>query len=85
MTPLLRSIDDACGDLGVKRTTLYKLIKERRLDARKQGSHRTYITTKSIQCYIAALPGIGGGNAPYGQSEPVEKPRVAAEAPSAQR
>jgi hypothetical protein len=84
MTPLLRSTDATCDDLGIKRTTLYKLIKQRKLDARKQG-HRTYVTTASIQRYVGSLLGVGEGNTNDDPSEPVGKPRVTAEAPSATR
>jgi hypothetical protein len=84
MTPLLRSTDATCDDLGIKRTTLYKLIKEQKLDARKQG-HRTYITTASIKRYIASLPGISGGNTDTAPYEPFGKLRVPAEGNSATR
>lgn len=57
-TPLLRSVDDACYDLAIGRTQIYKLIKEQKLDAKKQGS-RTYITTASIAKYVASLPALG--------------------------
>jgi hypothetical protein len=83
-TPLLRSTDATCDDLGIKRTTLYKLIKAEKLDAKKQG-HRTYITTASIQRYIASLPGISDGNAGTVPYEPFGKPRVPAEENSATR
>lgn len=83
--PLLRTIDAACSDLSVGRTKLYQLIAERRLDAVKQGRHRTYITASSIARYVSSLPGISDGNADAPAVEPFGKRRVSAEAPSAQR
>jgi excisionase family DNA binding protein len=58
-TRLLYSPAEAEQLLGVSHATLYRLIKSRRLDARKVGSS-TRITAQSIHNLIARLPQLGG-------------------------
>ncbi|GEP59642.1 helix-turn-helix domain-containing protein [Reyranella soli] len=48
-------IKEASKNIGVGHTKMYELIREGKLDARKQGS-RTVITVESIGLHIASLP-----------------------------
>jgi excisionase family DNA binding protein len=43
---------------GIQRTTVFKLIKDGKLEARKAGG-RTLITTASLERWFAALPKSG--------------------------
>jgi excisionase family DNA binding protein len=52
---LAYTVDEACRQLGCKRTTLYLAISNRELDARKIGS-RTIITSSSLERYFATRP-----------------------------
>jgi excisionase family DNA binding protein len=55
--PIGYSIREAVGATGgaVPRTTIYKLIKEGRLDARKSG-RRTIVLADSLRKYVENLP-----------------------------
>lgn len=53
------SINDAARALGLGRTSIYSLINERKLEARKLG-RRTLVTTKSIRALIDGAAVIGG-------------------------
>lgn len=53
---------EAFARVGVKHTKGYELIKQHKLDARKQGS-RTVVTTDSIEKLIASLPKVALGGA----------------------
>src|SRR5262245_50714333 len=67
---LAYTVDEACRQLGCKRTTLYLAISNRELDARKLGS-RTIILGASLERYVNSRPpaniklksGNGRGNA----------------------
>ena len=50
-----RSVDETAKFLSVGRTTIYKLIGQRQLDAVSLGG-RTIVTNASVQRLIAALP-----------------------------
>jgi excisionase family DNA binding protein len=52
MDPLTTSVSDAAKALGLGRTSIYVLIKARRLEVVKLG-RRTLITTESIRRLIA--------------------------------
>jgi len=52
---LLHSVNDACALLGIGRTTLYALLNDGSLDARKVGG-RTFLTQKSLQMFIESRP-----------------------------
>ncbi len=58
VVPLLQ----ASERIGVKHTKMYELIRDGKLDARKQGS-RTVITLESIRQHIASLPRLQTGAA----------------------
>jgi excisionase family DNA binding protein len=49
------TISDAASILGVGRSTIYKMIKDRRLTARKLGA-RTIILRTDLMAFLAALP-----------------------------
>ena len=53
------SINDAARALGLGRTSIYSLINERKLEARKLG-RRTLVTTESIRALIDGATVIGG-------------------------
>lgn len=46
---------DACMALGVRRTTLYRLIAEGQIEARSLGG-RTVIPADSLRAFVASLP-----------------------------
>lgn len=48
-------LNDAAKAIGVKRTRIYQLIAEGKLDARKLGG-RTVIPAESLRALIANLP-----------------------------
>jgi excisionase family DNA binding protein len=52
MDPITISINDAAKALSLGRTTIYELIKQKRLEAKKFG-RRTVITTASIHRLMA--------------------------------
>ncbi len=52
--PFSYTILDACRLSGIGRTTLYRLISEGKVDARKAGS-RTLIIAESLWFYISNL------------------------------
>lgn len=52
---LAYTVDEACRQLGIKRTTLYLAISNRYLDARKIGA-RTVITGESLLRWLASRP-----------------------------
>jgi len=54
-TPVSYSIPGTSQVTGLPRTTVYRLIAEGALDARKAG-RRTLITSESIRAYLAGLP-----------------------------
>jgi excisionase family DNA binding protein len=49
------TITEAVRASGIGRTRLYELIRDGRIDARKDGS-RTLVMPKSLRKYIASLP-----------------------------
>ncbi len=49
------TVEEACRQLGCKRTTLYLAISNRYLDARKIGT-RTVITGASLAAYLESRP-----------------------------
>ena len=51
---LANTIPDACRRLGIKNTTAYKLIKERKLQAVKLGG-RTVVLEVELQRFVASL------------------------------
>lgn len=57
---LMHRIIPVCDMTGIGRTTLFKLIAEGKLDARKIG-RRTLITDESLKKFIADLPRMGDG------------------------
>jgi excisionase family DNA binding protein len=56
--PLAYSVRQAMAALGVGRDTFYRLIKEKRLIARKCG-RRTLILAEDLQAFTRTLPKIG--------------------------
>jgi excisionase family DNA binding protein len=57
--PVAYSIPEAMSALGLCRDTIYKLIKQRKLVARKVGK-RTLILAEDLQAFTRTLPKIGG-------------------------
>lgn len=55
LIPVSYSIPGTSQVTGLPRTTVYRLIAEGALDARKAG-RRTLITSESIRAYLAGLP-----------------------------
>ena len=53
------SINEAARALGLGRTSIYALINEGRLEARKLG-RRTLVTTESIRALIEGAAIVGG-------------------------
>ncbi len=53
--PLVYTIPGACRMIGLGRTSVYSLISQGILDARKAGG-KTVITADSIERYVASLP-----------------------------
>lgn len=53
--PFAYSLSDAAQALGIKKTTLYHLLSEGALDARKIGG-RTVVTAQSLHAFVAGLP-----------------------------
>ncbi len=53
------SINDAARALGLGRTSIYSLINERKLEARKLG-RRTLVTAESIRALIDGAAVVGG-------------------------
>lgn len=53
------SINDAARALGLGRTSIYSLINEGKLEARKLG-RRTLVTTESIRALIDRAAIVGG-------------------------
>ena len=53
--PVCYSIPGTSQATGLPRTTIYRLIAEGALDARKAG-RRTLVTGDSIRAYLASLP-----------------------------
>jgi excisionase family DNA binding protein len=58
MEPIAVSINDAARTLGLGRTSIYALINEGRLEARKLG-RRTLVTTASIHALVEGAALIG--------------------------
>jgi hypothetical protein len=59
--PLMFTIPGTTQATGLPRTTVYSLIGQGVLDARKAG-RRTLVTADSIRNYLAALPAAKIGN-----------------------
>lgn len=55
MEPLLFSIHDTMRATGLPRSTIYRLLAEGVLGARKAG-RRTLIDAETVRAYVAALP-----------------------------
>ena len=53
--PVTYTIPGTTPATGLPRTTVYRLIAEGALDARKAG-RRTLVTAESIRTYLAGLP-----------------------------
>ena len=51
MKPITATISNVCGAVGIGKTTCYKLIAEKQLEALKIG-RRTLITVKSVDALI---------------------------------
>jgi excisionase family DNA binding protein len=91
---LAYTVEEACRQLGCKKTTLYLAISRRELDARKLGS-RTIITGESLTRFIASRPAAeinckikprlegSSGNSHGSEPQALEKPCAAAQARSA--
>ncbi len=58
--PLLVTVPEACRLIGAGRTTLYALVGEGRLVAKKLGA-RTLIDVASIESLADSLPRVGSG------------------------
>lgn len=52
--PVMLSVTEACGQLGISRTTLYVLIRKKRIMSMKIGSRRL-ISAKAIERFIEQL------------------------------
>lgn len=52
---LAYSISDACRATGLGRTSIYGLISEGRIEARRCGG-RTLIPAESLRAFLASLP-----------------------------
>jgi excisionase family DNA binding protein len=52
---LAYSVTGACDALGIRRTTLYRLIGEGQIEARQCGG-RTLILADSLRAFLAKLP-----------------------------
>lgn len=59
MEAITVSINEASRALGLGRTSIYALIKQQKLEARKLG-RRTLITTQSIRALIEGAAIVGG-------------------------
>jgi excisionase family DNA binding protein len=58
------SVSEACALLDIGRTTLYALINDGSLEARKVG-RRTFLTDRSLRAFVESRPrlrGAAGGN-----------------------
>jgi excisionase family DNA binding protein len=49
------TIQDACRALGIGKTNLYRLIAQRKIEARALGG-RTVIPADSLRAFVATLP-----------------------------
>lgn len=56
MDPVLLNVKAACGMISCSRPTLYKLMKEGRIRAVKNG-RRTLIPAQSLKDFADSLPG----------------------------
>jgi len=54
--PILISINETCAKLRIGRSTLYKLVKAKKLDIKKISPKCTRVTVASINRYVASLP-----------------------------
>jgi excisionase family DNA binding protein len=78
---LAYTVEEACRQLGCKRTTLYLAISRGELDARKLGS-RTIIIGSSLERYLSTRPpaniklksGNASGNSPSQAYQAAAKP-----------
>lgn len=59
---LAYSVREACTAIGCKKTFLYTLIHEKKVDARRSG-RRTVITAVSLSDYVSGLPPAAQGGA----------------------
>jgi excisionase family DNA binding protein len=60
--PSAFSIPEVMLKTGLGRDTVYRLVREGKLVARKVGK-RTLVTSVDLQAFLAALPRIGDGRA----------------------
>ncbi|RWK12184.1 helix-turn-helix domain-containing protein [Mesorhizobium sp.] len=60
MTAISLTIKNACEASGLGPTKLYALIKERKIEARKEG-RRTLILADSLRRHIEGLPSVVEG------------------------
>lgn len=58
MKPITLTIDDTASALDVSKSTVFRLIRAGKLDARKLGAKLTLITTASIEALVSGLPGV---------------------------
>jgi excisionase family DNA binding protein len=56
--PLAYSVDEALAKLGIGRDFFYRLIRDKRLPARKLG-RRTLILASDLDAFLEALPRLG--------------------------
>ena len=59
VVPLAYSVDEALAKLGIGRDFFYRLIREKRLPARKLGK-RTLILASDLDAFLEALPRMHG-------------------------
>jgi excisionase family DNA binding protein len=58
--PILVGVDEACAKLRIGRSTLYQLVKAKKLDIKKLGPKCTRVTIESINRYVAGLSSTTG-------------------------
>jgi excisionase family DNA binding protein len=72
--PLALSPDDAATLLSVNKRTIYRLIAEKKLIARKSGS-RTLVDYQTVKAHYDSLPLISGAAIPNAPQRPGAKRR----------
>jgi excisionase family DNA binding protein len=83
--PFAMSPDAAATLLSVNKRTVYRLITEKKLIARKEGS-RTLVDYQSVKAHYASLPLLSGASIPNApQRRRVARVRARCRAPSPER
>ena len=83
--PLAMSPDAAATLLSVNKRTIYRLIAEKKLIARKEGS-RTLVDYQSVKKHYESLPLLSGASIPNApQRRRVARVRARCRAPSPER